>query len=355
MSTTTRIETNIRQARRDDRIAGVLLGQACADALGSGWEFREPSHGKATFRRGTFGHPAGSFTDDTEQACAIALSRSDPGMAAALLLAWFRSHPRDVGATTRRVMGRVSTPRGLAAASKAHARREAAKPKPAGFHEGGANGSLMRCGPTCLPFPGDGAKIAEIARKLSELTHADPYCGDACVLWSLAIDSAVNGLWHDPRTELHEALAFLPAERRQFWAERIAEALKYRPARFGPGNGAAVGAFMCALSAVAHTETYEDCVQLAISAGGDTDTTAAIAGALAGAIYGASAVPPKWRVKVFGLWPGEADSRWLCRLALDAAGAARWAVEDADSHGEAIEPEAAIPLATRARKPGMLL
>ena len=52
---------------KNDRIAGVLLGQAAGDALGSQYEFGEPSGGHAVMGRGTFGHALGEYTDDTQQ------------------------------------------------------------------------------------------------------------------------------------------------------------------------------------------------------------------------------------------------------------------------------------------------
>lgn len=43
-----------------------------------------------------------------------------------------------------------------------------------------------------------------------------------------------------------------------------------------------------------NTRSYEDCVLKAVELGDDTDTTAAVAGALAGTYYGFEAIPPKW-------------------------------------------------------------
>jgi len=54
------------------------------------------------------------------------------------------------------------------------------------------NGSLTRTGPVALAHLGDPPAIVEAARAVSALTHADPMGGDACVLWCLAIDHAVN-------------------------------------------------------------------------------------------------------------------------------------------------------------------
>ena len=43
------------------------------------------------------------------------------------------------------------------------------------------------------------------------------------------------------------------------------------------------------------TDNYKDCVLKAVNLGDDTDTVAAIAGGLAGALYGYEAIPKEWR------------------------------------------------------------
>jgi ADP-ribosyl-[dinitrogen reductase] hydrolase len=302
---------------RQDRMAGVLLGQAAGDALGSPYEFREPpAYGQARFGVGTFGFGPGEYTDDSQQAVCVAVARSEPLAVAAGLLSWYAGNPRDVGNQTAAVLSRVKTPRGMAQVSKAYARRQAAMPKPAHWDPGTGNGSLMRTGPVCLPMLGDRERIATVARKISDLTHADPYSGDACFIWSLAIDSAIRLGGDFTLNEVRGGLVFIPAERRKFWREVIVTALS------GPQpssqNGSAVGAFRCALWAVSHAGSLEDGLQRVVSIGGDADTTGAIAGALLGAMHGASAVPAQWR-KVLHGWPGMKAGD-LEELALQAAG-----------------------------------
>lgn len=67
---------------RDDRIKGTAAGQAIGDALGAPVEFG-PAGSVAAFGRGVFGHPAGSWTDDTEQLTVVLTARSDPDQVAA--------------------------------------------------------------------------------------------------------------------------------------------------------------------------------------------------------------------------------------------------------------------------------
>ena len=304
---------------REDRLKGVLLGQATGDALGSPYEFRTPPRcGQARFGQGTFGFEPGEYTDDTQMAVCVAMAKSVPEHAALNFMEWFGSRPRDVGGQTRAVLCQATTPRGMVMVARAYARRAEAMPKPEGWHPGTGNGSVMRTGPVALPFLGDRPQIARAARQISELTHASPWDGDACVLWSLAIDRAI-GLGPDfSPAMVTDGLESIPADRRQVWAALIEVALRTRAAARFRVNGSAFGAFAAALWAVAHAKGLEDGLQKAVSIGNDTDTVAAIAGSLLGAMYGASAVSPWHRRKVFG-WP-HLRARDLERIALEAAG-----------------------------------
>jgi ADP-ribosyl-[dinitrogen reductase] hydrolase len=304
---------------REDRIAGVLLGQAAGDALGTHYETGIPSHGHAEMLGGGYGFEPGEYSDDTQQAVCVAQARSEPLAVAERLLKWYRSHPKDIGAATRAVLSGCRAPGDVLAASKAYGEQMAARLKPRGWHPGLANGSLMRTGPVCLPFLGDRDRVAAVAREVSDVTHYDPYAGDACVLWSLAIEAAISaGHGANAQSLISAGLPYVPQGRRGWWSEVIAQALRSRPAVYRM-NGSAVGAFAAALSSVSHARSLPNGLQKAIQIGGDTDTVAAIAGALLGAVHGASSVPSKWREAVHG-WPG-LKAEDLERLALEASGA----------------------------------
>ena len=148
---------------------------------------------------------------------------------------------------------------------------------------------------------------------MSALTHYDPQAGEACALWCLMIRQAVlTGSLSDVRPNLDH----LPAGSRDFWAERLDEAESADPSTFRP-NGWTVRALQAAWSAIVHTPVQTElpsegsfaCLHLqhaletAIRIGDDTDTVAAIAGALLGARWGVSAIPAAWRELVHG-WPG---------------------------------------------------
>lgn len=311
-----------------DRAAGVLLGQACGDALGVPYEFaRPPGVGElAEMTGGGLGNSApGEWSDDTAMAMAVAdgLGEDDwLDAIAAGFLRWYDDRPPDVGVQTRAVLGAIThrdriRPGALAAEmtalAAAYARRH---PHSAG------NGALMRTSPVALAFLDDRPGCADAARRIAELTHADPLAGDSCVLWSEAIRIAVL----EGRIDVRGGLDLLPENRRDLWAAWIDAAENEPPASFTP-NGYTVSALQAALAAIAQTPLPEhapaegsfrslhlqDALHAAVRIGDDTDTVAAIAGGLLGAVWGASAVPWRWRRAVHG-WPGR-DGRDLTSLA----------------------------------------
>lgn len=104
-----------------------------------------------------------------------------------------------------------------------------------------------------------------------------------------------------------------------YWRPLKDQAESGHPSDFAH-NGWVVHALQTAWWAITHTTTQDahqlaEGIELAVRAGGDTDTTAAIAGAVLGARWGASAVPAAWRRILHG-WPGLGDHD-LIRLAIE--------------------------------------
>ena len=279
-----------------DRAAGVLLASAAGDTLGVPYEFGTVTK-SPLMKGGGLGNLApGQWSDDTDMACAITrvaalgLDLTTEGaldQIAAGFHEWFDAGPGDVGIQTRRVL-RSSDP--TAASTRAAAARIHAE-------EGrsGGNGSLMRTAPVALAHLNDEATLIAAARAVSSLTHYEKDAGDACVLWCLAIRHAVLTGQLDVRIGLPHVA--------DVWAARLDEAEVQEPSFFAHNNSWVVSALQCAWSAISRSDGLVDGLQRAVGAGGDTDTVAAIAGALLGAVHGGAAVPADWQSELHG-WPG---------------------------------------------------
>jgi ADP-ribosyl-[dinitrogen reductase] hydrolase len=311
-----------------DRACGVLLATAAGDALGAPYEFgppRGPELEVAMVGGGSFSWEPGEWTDDTSMAIAIAEVaatgadlREDEALDS-VALRWheWSQHAKDVGVQTRSVLSQA----GRDGISAQKARAESARLHKLTGRTAG-NGSLMRTAPLALAYLDDEAALVEAARAVSELTHHDPEAGDACVLWCCAIRHAILTGELDARIGLRH----IDADPRDLWASRLDAAEASEPSDF-TNNGWVVEALQAAWSAITTTRVPQDdpvagvfrvdhlrlAIDAAVRGGGDTDTVAAIAGGLLGAVYGASAIPGKWRRVLHG-WPGM-RTRGLAALA----------------------------------------
>ncbi|MHB9857144.1 ADP-ribosylglycohydrolase family protein [Streptomyces sp. YIM S03343] len=308
-------------ARGTDRAAGVLLGAAVGDALGVPYEFEATLRNDQQPRMiggGLGPYKPGEYSDDTQmQVCIAEVAATGADLrepealdtVAANFQRWRSEGASDIGGQTRAVLYAASRASGAAGASMLGAARDYA----ACHLQSAGNGSLMRTGIVALAHLGDAAAMAEAAVAVSALTHPDPDCADACVLWCSGIRTAVlEGTFDGVRA----GLDLLPPERRAVWRERLDEAEAQPPHHFSP-NGWVVAALQAAWSAITCTPVPELvpaensfpaqhlqlALEAAVRAGNDTDTVAAIAGALLGARWGCSGIPLHWQQAVHG-WPG---------------------------------------------------
>ncbi|QLY33648.1 ADP-ribosylglycohydrolase family protein [Nocardia huaxiensis] len=283
-------------AEQADRAAGVLLGTAAGDALGAGYEFTHPRPEVVIdmIGGGAFNWAPGEWTDDTAMAIAIARAGAEAGnlheesgldAVAAEFVRWWDSEPPDVGNQTAQILQWRSTS-GREMQVHAH--------ELGGLKAG--NGSLMRTAPVALAYLGDEMLCKKAAALVSSLTHYDEQAIGACKLWTLAIRHAVLYGTYDG---VRESLSLVDAG---FWGPLLDRAETGSPEDF-PKNGWVVHALQTAWWAITNAETLPGALELAVRAGGDTDTTAAIAGGLLGARWGASAIPQRWRDLLHG-YPG---------------------------------------------------
>ncbi|QAY72983.1 ADP-ribosylglycohydrolase family protein [Agromyces protaetiae] len=302
-----RTPTPALDAAQLDRAIGAVLGSAAGDSLGAPYEF-QPSVADdiaITMHAGGMWE-LGEWTDDTSmsipvlQALARGESLDDEAVLGRIVVEWqgWAVSAPDVGIQTRQVLaeaqhGGVAT---AAAAARAAARA---------VHErtgrSGGNGSLMRTGPVALGHlaAGEEDALETSARLVSDLTHYETDAADASVIWSLAIRHAVL----TGRIDIRGPIDRLPVERRARWHELADVAERLHPRDIPGSNGWVVAALQAAWAAIVGADTLRGVLERAVRCGNDTDTVAAIAGSLAGAAYGASAVPAAWRRELHG-WPG---------------------------------------------------
>jgi len=291
-------------ADQRDRAIGAILGAAVGDALGAGYEFGDPLPDDTVVEMvggGQFDWAPGEWTDDTSMAVPILeavvrgpLDESALDGIVAAWAGWARTAP-DVGIQTRRVLAALPVP--TAAASRIAAREV----HDATGHSAG-NGSLMRTAPLVLGFLDDPAGLATAARQVSELTHYERDAADACAIWCLAIRQTILVGDGDVRDAVRGAVDTAGVRDVARWRGLLDDAEARRPRDFAR-NGWVIEALQGAWSAVHAASSFADAVERAVRGGRDTDTVAAIAGALAGARWGAATIPGEWLAIVHG-WPG---------------------------------------------------
>lgn len=288
-----------------DRAIGSILGLACGDALGARFEFQPPSYAPSPIDMeagGPFDWRKGQWTDDTEMAIVLMLNLARSGdlrstanldNLARDFAGWAR-RATDIGAQTSSVLGHVNPETGTADDAI-----DAARAYLDHSPDACGNGALMRTAPIALFYLDDEPTMIEVARLVSTLTHAHIDSQDACAIWCVAIAQAIRKRSLDIRYAIDKAV---PEDRRALWHTRLDEAEAAGEVYNIPSNGWAVAALQAAWIAVRNAETAEEAIEWGTRCGGDTDTVAAIAGALAGAYWGASALPARWRRFLNG-WP----------------------------------------------------
>lgn len=267
-----------------DRARGCLIGQIAGDSLGSLVEFQSPEDILLLYPEGvrdledggTFDTLAGQPTDDSEMALALArtlIARGtyDPEAANRAYAAWLDSDPFDCGLTIRD--GLLGRP----------------------LHESQANGALMRIGP--LGIFGSGHRLDTVARWAREdarLTHPNRVCLDANALFAMAVAHAVDR-GPTPR-ELYERMLMWANDEEICPEVRacVEEAAAGPPEDYMTHMGWVLIALRNALWQLRHTPSLEEGVIDSVMRGGDTDTNAAICGALLGAVHGLEAIPARW-------------------------------------------------------------
>ncbi len=275
------------------RYRGCLLGLACGDALGGPAEFmsredvaRAHPGGLRDFTGGGWlALEPGEITDDTQMTLALARSLAAGGPldmvdVAARFLAWYQSKPKDVGNTTAAALRELERGRPWTEAGAIALRHSP--------HGAAGNGAVMRCAPVALRFRRDPAALRSASIDTARVTHADPRCVEAAVAVNQALALLLDGATLGEAT----AGAIHGVENAELRAAIEGAALRSRDdVRSG---GYVIDTTGAAFWALHHHDTAEEAIVAAVMLGGDTDTTGAVAGALAGARYGVESLPTRW-------------------------------------------------------------
>jgi ADP-ribosyl-[dinitrogen reductase] hydrolase len=278
----------------EDRCTGSLLGLACGDAVGTTVEFSaRGSFAPVTGMEGggPFGLAPGQWTDDTSMALCLAESLIEKrGFDArdqmTRYTTWWRwgylsstGSCFDIGGTTQQALARFE--------------RTGEPYSGPTDRDSAGNGSIMRLAPVVLRFHPSLEEVLLYAAESSRTTHGAPEAIDCCRLLAYVIFRALDG--HSKETLLDGAAPFLTQP-----AVRQVASVRYgsRKADSIRGSGYCVRSLEAALWCVYSTESFEAAILAAANLGEDADTTAAIAGQLAGALYGLQAIPEDWRRKV---------------------------------------------------------
>lgn len=235
-----------------------IYGLAVGDALGVPYEFRPRGTFECTdmIGYGTHGQPAGTWSDDTSMTLATCDSIREHGHIDTAdmrdkFVCWIANDEYtidgvfDYGGTTARAL---RTGKGGS-----------------GERDNG-NGSLMRIAPLAFTDATDEEICA-----VSAITHAHRTSTEACVIFVELIRGVMNDVL--PEWALH---------------------LNNAPEHEIRSGGFVLDTLKAATWCFVNTDSYEECVLAAVNLGDDTDTTAAVAGALAGTAYGINAIPQEW-------------------------------------------------------------
>lgn len=282
---------------------GTLLGVAVGDALGAPFEAEARAPGDAIDR--FLAEPVWwRYTDDTRMTIDLGTSLVRVGhfdaadTASRFAVGYWEEPWRGYGAGTIKVLRAI--------------RSGAAWNQPAAsLHQGRGsfgNGAAMRVAPLALfAFP-DLDLIADLARKSARITHTHELGVEGAVLQATAIGWLL-GRGSNDRLEPSRMLTDLAAlQRSTNLGERLGRVETLLPHAAiadvitSLGNGFdALGSVPTAIWAfLRHPDSFRDLVRTAIALGGDTDTIASMAGALAGAYCGVTAIPTDWCQRVEG-------------------------------------------------------
>lgn len=286
-----------------ERVLGGLWGAVVGDALGVPVEFQSREQLRQNPVQdmrgyGTYHQPAGTWSDDSSlMLCTVEglADGFDTGRLGMLFTRWLNQahwtpwqEVFDVGGTTLMAINRLS---------------QGVEPEQAGLidENSNGNGSLMRILPVTLRyFDLPVEELLDHAHRASALTHrhvrGQMACGFYCTMVSALLQGAdkIEAYLQAIRATkpVYEGPSYsgeLPAFSRIFSGD-----IPSLPESSVRSSGYVIDTLESSIWCLCNTDTYDDVVLRAVNLGEDTDTTATVAGGLAGVRYGADAIPSTW-------------------------------------------------------------
>ncbi len=271
----------MKQTELRERATAAYLGLAIGDALGATVEFMTPREIKQQYGvhteilgGGWLKLKPGQVTDDTTMSLALgeAILGSGsvhPDSCAQALLQWMRDKPVDIGNTVRRGLVRY--------------RRSGAPHGVPDEHDAG-NGACMRTLPVALySYGAPEAAIDAASAAQAHITHHNAFSDAATRCVIELVHRALDGA--DLLSLLHQTVRpFID----RWPAFRFRGQLRANP------SGYIVDTMQVVFQGLFDSDNFENCLTEVVNQGGDADTTGAIAGMIAGAVYGLEGIPPRW-------------------------------------------------------------
>ncbi|PYP38388.1 MAG: ADP-ribosylglycohydrolase [Gemmatimonadetes bacterium] len=285
------------------RARGALLGLVAGNQLGVPTEHLGTADAiRKAFPNGVvdLAPPPKNSPYDDDAAMALLLGESllasqgfDANDVARRWVKWMKVDGRGIGMTTRRALTLID--RGK---EPFEAGRLANQENPG---RAAGNGSVMRCIPVALRYHDDLDRLIRVSTQQAAITHAD----ERCTWGAAAVNLAARELLHGNIYFIDEVLHKMGDR-----APRVLREAIHRVPRESEGDlpiarageaGYVVHCIEIAFWFVTHDRTLEDALIYLAQAGGDTDTNAAVAGALLGARYGEVSLPPRWMDQITGV------------------------------------------------------
>ncbi len=277
-----------------DRAFGALLGLAIGDALGATLEFSRRDS-QAELRDlaggGPFNLRPGEWTDDTSMALCLADSliarrALDPVDLMRRFVRWWSEGENtvngrcvDIGIATRDALAEFKRTGKLASVGHRDPNRA-------------GNGSLMRLAPAAIFAAPDPDLAAHLAELQSKTTHPAVICQAACAFFSRLLVEAMTG------SDKEEVLRDRDFAETGLPRGIVVGAWKSKSRDAIDSSGYVLSTLEAAIWAVWRSNSFEEALILAVNLGGDADTVGAVAGQLAGAIWGRSGIPGHWLEKL---------------------------------------------------------